>query len=175
MWADFRAAGWVLVVSLLLTACQALDYEGQAPAYRIPTGTVLELHRDLIVPPGQAGVNIQGTAIGDRYRYDAVCRLEVLTVDDSPRPVRTDHFTVERVGREWEIFSSRVSGLRYAALFEREGPHLLLFTTFLYLRSEQQPDVFRLACGHLQNSDQNPRHLTVAEIRATLAPVMTLQ
>jgi len=168
-------AGWVLVVSLLLVACQALDYEGQAPAYRIPTGTVLELHRDLIVPPGQAGVNIQGTAIGDRYRYDAVCRLEVLTVDDAPRPVRTDHFTVERVGREWEIFSNRASGLRYVALFERDGPHLLLFTTFLYLRSERQPDVFRLACGHLQNSDQNPRHLTVAEIRATLAPVMTLQ
>ena len=175
MKADFRVAGWVLVVSLLLAACQALDYEGQAPAYRIPTGTVLELHRDLIVPPGQAGVNIQGTAIGDRYRYDAVCRLEVLTVDDSPRPVRTDHFTVERVGREWEIFSNRASGLRYVALFERDGPHLLLFTTFLYLRSERQPDVFRLACGHLQNSDQNPRHLTVAEIRATLAPVMTLQ
>lgn len=175
MWAGFRVAGWVLVVSLLLTACQALDYEGQAPAYRIPTGTVLELHQDLIVPPGQAGVNIQGTAIGDRYRYDAVCRLEVLTVDDSPRPVRTDHFTVERVGREWEIFSSRASGLRYVALFERDGPHLLLFTTFMYLRSERQPDVFRLACGHLQNSDQNPRHLTVAEIRATLAPVMTLQ
>ena len=175
MWAGFRVAGWVLAVSLLLAACQALDYEGQAPAYRIPTGTVLELHRDLIVPPGQAGVNIQGTAIGDRYRYDAVCRLEVLTVDDSPRPVRTDHFTVERVGREWEIFSNRASGLRYVALFERDGPHLLLFTTFLYLRSERQPDVFRLACGHLQNSDQNPRHLTVAEIRATLAPVMTLQ
>lgn len=175
MKADFRVAGWLLVVSLLLAACQALDYEGQAPAYRIPTGTVLELHRDLIVPPGQAGVNIQGTTIGDRYRYDAVCRLELLTVDDSPRPVRTDHFTVERVGREWEIFSSRASGLRYVALFERDGPHLLLFTTFLYLRSERQPDVFRLACGHLQNSDQNPRHLTVAEIRATLAPVMTLQ
>ena len=31
MWAGFRVAGWVLVVSLLLTACQALDYEGQAP------------------------------------------------------------------------------------------------------------------------------------------------
>ncbi len=175
MKAGFRVAGWLLVVSLLLAACQALDYEGQAPAYRIPTGTVLELHRDLIVPPGQAGVNIQGTTIGDRYRYDAVCRLELLTVDDAPRPVRTDHFTVERVGREWEIFSSRASGLRYVALFERDGPHLLLFTTFLYLRSERQPDVFRLACGHLQNSDQNPRHLTVAEIRATLAPIMTLQ
>ena len=175
MKAGFRVAGWLLVVSLLLAACQALDYEGQAPAYRIPTGTVLELHRDRIVPPGQAGVNMQGTTIGDRYRYDAVCRLELLTVDDSPRPVRADHFTVERVGREWEIFSSRASGLRYVALFERDGPHLLLFTTFLYLRSERQPDVFRLACGHLQNSDQNPRHLTVAEIRATLAPVMTLQ
>jgi len=41
-----------------------------------------------VIPPDQAGVFIQGTRIGDRYRYDATCRLEVRSVDETPRTVR---------------------------------------------------------------------------------------
>jgi hypothetical protein len=44
----------------------------------------------------------------------------------------------------------------------------------LYPRSDHQPDGFRLVRSHPQDSAQNPRYLTAAEIRATLAPVMTL-
>lgn len=164
----------LLAIPLLLVACQVLDSEDQSPAYQVPSGTLLELHQDLVIPPDQAGVEIRGTSIGDRYRYNAVCRLEVWTISDAPRTVRADRFHVERIGREWQIFSSRVSDLRPVALFDSDGPHLLWYATFLYLHSEQQPDVYRLVCGHLQNSDQNPRHLTVSEIRTVLAPVMSL-
>jgi hypothetical protein len=128
----------------------------------------------LTIPPDQAGVFVSGTPIGDRYRYEAVCRLEVRTVDATFRTVTPDRFTVERVRQEWERFSQRESGLRRVGLFGRDGPALLRFTTILYLRSDRQPDVFRLVCSHLQDSAQNPRYLTAAEIRTVLAPVMTL-
>lgn len=166
----------VVALLLLLAACQVLDAEDYVRAFHIPAGTALDLHQDLTIPPDQAGGFIQGTRIGDRYRYDAACRLEVRTVASSARVVRADRFIVERVSRAWEIFSSRVVGLRYvrfAHSFE-EGPHLLTFTTYLYLHSDRQPEVFRLVCSHLQDSAQNPRHLTVAEIRTVLAPIMTL-
>jgi hypothetical protein len=161
---------------LLLVACQVPNEEGAARVFLLPTGTPLDLHRDLVIPSDQAGVFVQGTRIGDRHRYDAACRLEVRTVAPSPQTVRADRFAVERVERIWEIFSGRVSGLRYARFAPRfdEGSHLLTFTTYLYLRSDRQPDVFRLACSHLQDSARNPRHLTVDEIRTVLAPVATL-
>lgn len=41
------------------------------------------------------------------------------------------------------------------------------------MHSDRQPDVFRLVCSHLQDSAQNPRHLTAAELRTALAPVVT--
>ncbi|MBK7543425.1 MAG: hypothetical protein IPP10_16970 [Candidatus Competibacteraceae bacterium] len=160
---------------LLLAACQALDGSGNR-AFNIPPGTLLDLHQDIGIPSDQAGAFIQGTRIGDRYRYDAVCRLEVRTVAAAPRTVRADRFTVERVNRLSELFSTRASGLRHARFsrFDDDGPHLFTFTTYLYLHSDRQPEVFRLGCSHLQASDQNPRHLTAAEIRTTLAPIMML-
>lgn len=159
---------------LLLTACQVLDERG-ARDDPFPPGIILELHRDVTIPPGQAGAFIQGTSIGDRYRHDAACRLELRVVAAKPHTVRADRFNVERVNRTSEIFSSRVSELR-PARFNRfeDGPHLLTFTTYFYLRSDRQPDVFRLVCAHLQSSDQRPRHLTPSEIRAVLAPIMSL-
>lgn len=188
----------VLPLLLLLTACQVLEDAGNSRADRLATGTPLDLHQNLTIPPNQAGAFIQGTPIGDRYRYDAVCRLEVRTVDATFRTVTADRFIVVRVRQELERFSQRESNLRrvalfdrdgsvlspgavqgrpragQVALFDRDGPALLRFTTILYLRSDRQPDVFRLVCSHLQDSAQQPRHLTAAEIRTVLAPVMTL-
>ena len=163
----------VLPLWLLLAACRILEDAGEARADRIPLGTLLDLHRDLTIPPDQAGVFIRGTPIGDRDRYDAACRLEVRSVALTPRTVRADRFTVVRVVWDWERFSQRESGLRRVRLFDRDGPALLRFSTVLYLRSDRQPDVFRLVCSHLQDSAQSPRHLTAAEIRTVLAPVVT--
>lgn len=163
----------VVVLLLFLAACQVLDREGATRADLIPMGTPVDLDRDLTIPPGQAGVFIRGTRIGDRYRYDANCRLEVRTLSEIPRTVVADRFTIERVVQQWERFTLRDTGLRRVD-FDVDGPALLLFTTVLYLRSDRQPDVFRLVCGHLQDSAQNPRYLTADEIRTVLAPVMTL-
>ena len=162
----------VLPLWLLLAACRILEDADEARADRIPMGTLLDLHHDLTIPPDQAGVFIQGTPIGDRDRYDAVCRLEVRSVALTPRTVRADRFTVVRVARDWERFSQRETGLRRVR-FDPDGPALLRLSTVLYLRSDRQPEVFRLVCSHLQDSAQNPRHLTAAEIRTTLAPVVT--
>lgn len=167
----------LLAVVLLLYACQTLDDAGQAGTYRIPSGTVIDLHQDLIIPRDQAGVYIQGTPIGDRYHYDATCRLEVRSVNGLPREVKADQFTVDTVSREWDFYSGRgSSGALQASLFSGDGcPCLLYYATYIYLRSERQPDVFRLVCGHLQDSASGPRHLTAEEIRTTLSPVMTLR
>ena len=117
---------------------------------------------------------VPGPQIGDRYRYDAACRLEVLTVDATFRTVVVDRFTVVRVEQRWERFTRQESSLRRVRM-DDDGPALLRFATAWYLHSDRQPGVFRLVCSHLQDSARNPRYLTVAEIRTVLAPVMTLE
>jgi len=164
----------LLLGLLLLTGCSALDGMDADYHNRIPVGTRIDLHRNLTIPSGQAGVFVPGTSIGDRYRYEAVCRLEVRSIDNVPRTVAADQFIVVRFNQEWERFSQQQTGLRYASLRDYDGPALLQFTTNLYLHSDRQPDVFRLVCSHLQDSAQQPRYLTVEEIRTVLAPTMTL-
>ncbi|HRF44805.1 MAG TPA: hypothetical protein PLD30_11305 [Candidatus Competibacteraceae bacterium] len=159
---------------LLLAACSALDGLDVDRRDRIPTGTPIDLHQNLTIPSGQAGVFVLGTSIGGRYRYEAVCRLEVYSIDEKPRTVVADRFTIVRFSQEWERFSQRETGLHHVSLQDYDGPALLRFTTNLYLHSDRQPDVFRLVCSHLQDSAQQPRYLTTAEIRTVLAPVMTL-
>jgi len=161
----------LVLLLLLLAACRVVDYEGRADP--ILMGTPIDLHQNLIILPGQAGVFIPGTRIGDRYRYDGNCRLEVRTVSETPQTVFADRFTVERIVQEWERFTQRETGLRRVRM-DVDGPALLQFTTVLYLHSDRQPDVFRLVCGHLQDSAQNPRYLTADVIRTVLTPVMTL-
>lgn len=159
---------------LLLTACSALEGLDADRYERIPTGARIDLNQSLTIPAGQAGVFVPGTSIGDRYRYEAVCRLEVYSITETPRTVVADQFTIVRVGQEWERFSQRQTGLRYVSLWDYDGPALLRFSTALYLHSDRQPDVFRLVCSHLQDSAQQPRYLTTEEIRTALAPTMTL-
>lgn len=166
----WRVLPWLLV----LVACHGLDGASGTGADRLPVGTLAVLHRDLVIAPDQAGVFVPGTPIGDRYRYDAACRLEVRTVNATFRTVVADRFTVVRVEQSGERFTRQESGLRRVRM-DDDGPALWRFTTALYLHSDRQPDVFRLVCSHLQDSAQNPRYLTVAEIRTVLAPVMTLE
>lgn len=164
----------LLPLLLLLAACQAAG-PGSAQDARAWAGAILELHQGIEIPADQAGAFIRGTPIGDRYRYDAACRLELRTVSATSRTVRADRFAVERADQISELFSERPSGLRPARFYRfRDGPHLLTFTTYLYLRSDRQPDVFRLACAHLQSSDRNPRHPTESEIRTVLAPIISV-
>ena len=167
---QWRGLPWLLV----LVACRGLDGAGGTGADRLPVGTLVVLHRDLVIPPDQAGVFVPGTQIGDRYRYDATCRLEVRTVNATFRTVVADRFTVVRVEQNWERFTRQESGLRRVRM-DDDGPALWRFATAWYLHSDRQPDVLRLVCSQLQDSAQNPRYLTAAEIRTVLTPVVTLE
>jgi hypothetical protein len=169
---------WILVF-MFLSACQTFDYERYARIYRIPDGTVITLNQDLSVAPNQVGTYIQGYQIGDQHRYNANCRLELRTLSDRQRVIAAGDFTVTGVKRESERFSGATSpgvpGVMVASLILGDGPYLLYYATYIYLRSARQPDIFRIKCGHLQDSAMNPRHLTVAEIRVTLEPVMSFR
>ena len=66
--------------------------------------------------------------------------------------------------------------LRLAQLGGGEGgaPPLQSFSTRMDLRSEKQPEIFRLTCAQWGFPGQD-RHVTIAEIRRTLDGVFALQ
>ena len=135
------------------------------------------LNTPVTIAPGKAGATLRGGSIASIDQYDATCRLEVNTIRDAPYTVAVDEFTVSGVYRDWETLTGpptpfpTVGGSFYSF---GEGPGLIYFNTYIYLESARQPDVSRLKCWQLQESDWNPHHLSYQDIRTVLGQTVTI-
>lgn len=173
------------MVALLLCACQT-SYRGNvdSPYYLVPVGSTLVQNQDVVIPPHRAGVFMQGGRVlplSQVNQYYPYCKFEVLTLGDSARIVRPDAYVIKKVVQE--IAPSVDAGLiRLAALSVGIGIHagmddgasMETYATRLYLRSDKQPDVYRLSCG-LWAYPATGRHVTLREMRAVLGEVFTLR
>jgi hypothetical protein len=180
----------IVLVSLAaaLAACQTA-YQGNksSPYYVVPAGTQLVLTQELRFDPDQLSVYVQeGRLLPLRaiQFYAPFCKFELLHRDTAARTVTPDQITI--VG----AFQHRNDGpysrrdrrprtqLAATALSAQmgggAGSPLYSYVTFMNLRSEKQPEIFRLACLRWAYPGMD-EHLSIAEIRQTLNPVFTLR
>jgi hypothetical protein len=175
-----------LVCFLFLSACQTWDTRNpDSPYYRIPAGSTLTLNKDLAIPAGKAAVYIQNGqivgSIGQIHEYDPYCSLEMRTNRDVAQPVKADQFVILKVREETRL--ARAESILLARNFHTTiagnnmdgGPSQKLHSTLLDLRSERQPEVFRLTCQRWDDRSYPTLPLTVSEIRKTLGDVFTLK
>jgi hypothetical protein len=175
-----------LAFFLFLSACQSWDTRNaDSPYYRIPAGSTLTLSKDLNIPAGNAAVYIQNGQIaassGQVRGYDAHCILEMRASKDAPQPVRADQFVILKVREETRLAyadSTLLAGNFHTTIAGNNidgGPGQKVHSTLLDLRSERQPEVFRLTCQRWDDRSYNTTPLTVSEIRKTLSDVFTLK
>lgn len=171
----------VLVVSVvLLSGCQGLwqGYE-VSPEYRLPAGSKLVLLKDLSIPADSASIYLQGGRIlpfGGVDLYHPHCKFELRTLKPAPQRVHADTFVIVKVRRESDYAQdTRVQWLAgRGVMFMSDGPSPQMYATLIFLRSEAQPDVFRLTCGHWENP-VDAEHLTIGQICQVLGDVFTLK
>jgi hypothetical protein len=172
----------VLFAVALLAACQTTTYEGDenSPYYLVPAGSRLSLHRDLVIPANQAGAFLQGGQVvpfAQLNPYQPHCKFEVSRVLDSPQTVRADEFVITKAVQSLEHSVRAPRRLAARSVFSSTddgGPSIQTFATRLDLRSDRQPEVLRLTCGHW---DYPPlaTHLSIRQIRQALGEVFTLR
>lgn len=158
-----------------LVACGGSSVFRMDPANYVPDGSIITLNEPVPIPRNAVAAAIRGGYIADRYTHEAHCRLEVRTLSAEPRLIEPDAFEVVRTSWEWEYFGGLDPRVMYAAIITPEGPSLFWYTTYVFLKSDLQPDIYRLRCRHLQESDINPRYLTVAQIQQVMGTVMTIE
>jgi len=177
------------LLALTLAACQSAGFQfsEDSPHYPPPVGTRVILHQPVTIPPGHASIYLQfgrTMRFAEVDQYRAHCRFEVSRVGTSEQTVMPDEFRVTRAGLEHRDSVRRGETTRLAAA---GVPHVLaasgrnsgsmgviVYATRMKLHSERQPEVLRLDCGHW-STDPHDEFLTLNEIRATLAPLMSLQ
>lgn len=174
------------VVAFLINACQT-RYEGNenSPYYQVPAGSRLILRQDAEIPPHRVGIYLQGGQIkplSQINQYYPHCKFEVWKIHDVPQPVEPDEFTITKVVQE--ITHSVSAGhVQLAGVSIGIGVHMgggddgasvETYATRLNLRSEKQPEVFRLSCGQWSYPPAG-RHVSIREMRVVLGDVFTLQ
>jgi hypothetical protein len=170
-----------LIAPFLLFACASSSVNSEPPAYQaITAGSVFILNSPVEIPPYEAGVYIQSGKvthykhINSRYPN---CRLEVKNVKESAQPIAPDSFTVVKVnyGSQYvmkapQIFASLGDNL----IADSGGGHMAEeFTTYFFLQSDKQPDVFRMRCQYWEEPGTG-RQLRLSDVRKALGDLITL-
>ncbi len=167
----------LFVLIVLLSSCLHHPVKDiNSPLYSVPAGSTLSLNRDIIIPPNRARVFIQNDSVFDNINsvdeYYPFCEFEILTLSQQAQTVHADTFIIYKVIDE-TLTSNKP--LMYASLrIADTAPLLIAYNTVYYLRSEKQPDVYRLMCLYWTDMGTDD-FLSFTQIRQTLGTLITFQ
>ena len=169
----------LILLSAIVFGCSDTPvYDESSRKFDLPATAVLKLNKELIIPPDKARVYFQGgrqVGFSEIDHYLPNCDFEIKTLSDKPQTIMPDEFRILREVDEVvsDAGSSGVYALLLAGLMFGDT-RLVEYTSRWYLQSLRQPDVYRLNC--LQWGESNdPEFPSVADIRATLGDVFTLE
>lgn len=180
----------VALASVSITGCLTAAYQGNedSPYFIVPAGTQLSLHERVSFDPGQLSVYVQnGRVMGIRgvRHYEPFCKFELRDQSDTARAIAPTEMVVTRsLQHVHDGTFSRLEGLRIAGLslsaiaqvggFDDGGSPILSYITRMDVRSDQEPEIFRMSCLRWSYPDM-AQHLSITEIRRTLSPLFTLR
>jgi hypothetical protein len=157
---------------LMISACQSLNEPWiDSTGTEATAITTVTLNRDFPIRGYRSNEYIQGGEIQPYesiQQYNPYCKLELREIADTERIIKPETFNVTRVHQQTEF-----AGFRKRLLAGDGSSGLITSTTYLFLESEQRPDIFRLSCSRLDESFY-ARQASVGEMQDTLGNIMTL-
>lgn len=181
------AKSLIILALLVLYGCQStpgdhLTRSGtNGPIYYsdIPTGATLTLLQPVVIPAEQVSTVLPRRSPG-AGEYSTHCRLELWTRNPREVVVEADRFVITKVrGGLTPILVAAPKKILVASLgpgprvaWGRDSSYLRSYAE-LFVKSERQPDVYRITCGYMNDPwDVDP--LTIAEIREALNGIARL-
>lgn len=175
----------------LTAGCQtAARYQGDtsSPYYVVPAGSRLVLNQPLSFQSDQVSLYVQNGRIlraPSVNKYYPFCKFELYRRVQAARTINPDEIIVTHAEQQWlDNTFLRLEGVHFAQLSmglpaqfggsEDSGPSLASFITRMDLRSDTQPDVYRMTCLRWA-LPKYPEYLSIDEIRGTLSPLFTLR
>ncbi len=164
----------IVALATLLSSCAQSGYFGMSKDLYLADGSTILLNQPVSVPRNAVAAPIRGGSIASRFRYEGHCRLELRTLSSEARIIEPDEFRLLRTNWRTDYYGALPARSVRASLFDLHGSSRYSYTTYMYLQSQAQPDVYRLRCQHLQLLDDHPRFLTVDQIQTIVGEIMTI-
>jgi hypothetical protein len=170
-----------LILLVFLYGCQSfIEPDVNSSFYKVPSGSKLILHRNLIIPANSLKIYLQDGDLGDgANQYYPFCKFELRQAKGYSQSIKPDQFIITRTRRVVDYFVGLdkrrfVASIHFGSS-DNGKPSPMIYGTQMDLRSTTQAHVFRLTCGHLQDPNLTARHLTINQIREALGAVFSLQ
>ena len=187
-----RVTVFVIGLAAALAACQTA-YQGneESPYYVVPAGSHLILNKELNFDPDRVSVYVQNGKIlhlSEMQKYDPFCKFELNHLVSTARTIAPDEMSVTKALQEHSYDTvSQAGRLHYVRLalpliaqsgsFNQGGPSMQSYVVRMDLRSEKQPEIFRMTCIRWSPYPGGYRYEypSITEIRRTLSPLFTLR
>jgi hypothetical protein len=171
---------FILALHWLLLACGPTTIKDTTTQSYMPIqGWILELHQDVVIPPGRTRVFFQkGRMLYGINEFEPHCQLRVRDISEQPQPVHSDRFKLDKVfGTVDQIVTSGHIRLAAAGVTViaggggnggGDGESRLVYLYFMGLYSEKQPHVTYLVCGGALDDPAIADYPTIQDIRTSL-------
>ncbi len=178
---------WLLLTAVLLGGCMSnpqVVNNTSSPYYKIPPGSLIRLEQPITIPTGRTRIWIQGGRIaGTGFNsFEPSCNVEVTYLNETgPQIVEPGEYRVTRTQFLREAISSSgqvmlaARGELLADAVDSGGDEFFYEGYHLWVENPQQPDVRRFTCRGLYGFPYETRPPSIAEIRAALGSVATLE
>jgi hypothetical protein len=175
----------VLLLSFGVSGCQAPAFSPDSPLSSVPFQSRLILHQPLGIPANQVSLWYQdGRQIQKKLldHYHPHCKFETYAMKSSTKTIEADSFIIYKVVR-WDDYASQPIklaqaqvgiGIGFGIHGSADGPSFVNVATEMFLKSDRQPDVYRLVCSQWEDP-ADADHVTINQIRRTLGDTFTLE
>jgi hypothetical protein len=166
----------ILYGTLSISGCSVSNIKDQnSYLYSVPVGSTLSLNKTITIPANLARRFFQGgkqMLEKDINIYYPYCSLLMNTLTDVERTIKPIIFEVykvqddEETARRYVYFASNL-------LSSSDGPSIIGYASYYYLRSTSAPDVRSLEC--MQWGDPvDVEYLSINEVKKALGDYFTL-
>ena len=175
---------FLFTVHWLLLACGPMTIKDTTTQSYIPMqGWILELHQNIVIPPGRTRVFFQGGRLLYAVNeYEPHCQLRVRDISEQPQAVHADRFTIDKVfGSVGEIVSNDSILLAAAGATviaggggNGNGEGRLIYSYLMSLHADKQPHVTYLVCGGASEEPYRAEYPTLQDIYTSIGDYATL-
>jgi len=167
----------ILSSALVLTACSSPPVKDHDSFfYSVPVGSKLRLNKEITIPANLARRYFQnGKAMKNKdiNIYYPHCSLLMNTLVDYERTIKPTVFESYKVMDDEDYAQGRIY---FVANFltSADGPTIIAYASYYYLRSSKDSDVRSLECVQW-NDPFDIEYLSVNEVKKSLGKYFTLQ
>lgn len=184
----------LLLLFLLTSSCNiSLTYKPETIKELLPVGSTLRLTQVLEIPANRSMIYIAHGKVAPLKNintvdiYQPYCMFYLDKESSQVRQVVPDTFDVTKVV-EWEDYHGSNGQIKLASLDLAQngvygifsdhrddgGPDIIMYATILSIRSDKQPEVKELVCGHWD--DQGiVEPLTLKEMKSALGDLIVIE